>query len=325
MQTEDQFNLQLDAGEEDTSTAADEAAGASTSQDESKEAALEAPKTLVEEPGDSGDPVVATEIPENWRELLAGEDQAALSILRRLKSFGDLGKKLVSQEQFIRSAQHKQPLPDNATEEQIAAYREANGIPANPAGYLEQLEGLVVGDEDLPMIQSFLESSHAQNAPSEFVSHAINWYYELQTELAAQQAQQDADFRLESHSELKEQMGPDFVPNMRDLKAWLSTEDGLFDRLMSARLDGGSGHMLGDDPGIIDFLVRQMREINPAHSIVGGSGSDIGKTVDEQIASLEAMMRTPEGHDKYWSDPKLQTRYSELLAAKERIDQRKVA
>lgn len=264
-----------------------------------------------------------TNIPENWRELLAGQDKAALNVLSRLPSFEALGKKLMEQERLITAGKHKQPLAEGASEEDVAAWREQNGIPSTPEGYLEKIEGLVVGEEDKADVQSFLKVAHEANADPKFVQSALKWHYEQQAEKVAAQAQADREFREAAVTEMQQAMGPDYVPNMQDLRNWLGQEEGIMDLLVSARLSDGT--LMGDNPKVLGFLVRQMREINPMITVTPGSGVAANQSIEDQINEFDQMMRTAEGRDKYWGDPKLQQRYNELLNAQIKMEQRKSA
>ena len=271
------------------------------------------------------EPVEPTEepkstLPEDWREQLAGDDKVLLKQLQRLKSFQDVGKKVSEQEKLIRSAQHKQPLPADATEEQVAEYRKANGIPEAPEGYLDALEGLVVGDEDKPAIESFLQSAHAANADPKFVKTAVDWYYQQQQATSEAEAARDGEYRAEAREQLMEAMGPDYKVNMQGLKTWLSQEEGLFDAVMGARAPDGT--LLGDNPQVINFLTSAMRELNPISTVLPGVSTGGAQVLQDEISGIEDMMKTKEGQEKYWGSKQLQDRYNQLLAAKEKMDRK---
>src|SRR4051812_48364523 len=88
--------------------------------------------------GDPSDPANPSADPggDDWRARY-GEDPELQKILARLPSEAELAKKLVSQEKLIRSGQHKTvaPLAEDATPEEVAAYRKAAGIPEKADGY----------------------------------------------------------------------------------------------------------------------------------------------------------------------------------------------
>jgi hypothetical protein len=262
-----------------------------------------------------------TAIPDNWRELVAGQDAAALNLLKRIPSFDALGKKIVEQDRLISAGKQKPTLSENATEEELAAWREQNGIPKEPAGYLEVMEGLVIGDDDKPLVESFLETAHKNNADPKFVQSALSWYYEAEAQKASAQLQADREYRVEAKQQLQEAMGPDYEPNMQDLRNWLGQSEGVYDVLLSSRLADGT--LLGDNPTVVNFLVSQMREINPLITVAPASGSSAHLSIDEQVAEMEQQMRTPEGHEKYWGDKRMQQRYRELLAAQEKMQQKR--
>jgi len=83
----------------------------------------------------------------DWRQTIAGEDEKFKSQLDRFKSPAEFGNAFREAQQKIRSGQFKDPLPADADEKSIQAYREQHGIPGSSEGYLENLpEGLVVGE-----------------------------------------------------------------------------------------------------------------------------------------------------------------------------------
>ena len=99
---------------------------------------------------------------------------------------------------------------------------------------------------------------------------------------------------------------------MADLKAWLSSREGLFETLNGARLADGT--LFGDNPAVMGFLIEQMRELNPLSTVVGmGSGSAEG--LKDEIGKYEKMMR--DDPKEYWKQEN-QERYLKLLQAQEK-------
>ncbi|HNP14966.1 MAG TPA: hypothetical protein PKI99_00695, partial [Terrimesophilobacter sp.] len=239
-------------------------------------------------------------------------------LLARVADEGGLVKKLLEQEKLIRSGKHKQPLGADASEEEVAEYRKAAGIPEKPGGYLEKLDGLVIGDADKEMVGQYLESAHAANMDPKSVKATLDWYYKTIEDQQAAQAEADAEYRAKSVEQMREAMGADYRRNMADLKAWLSSRDGLFDALNGARLADGT--LFGDNPAVMNFLVEQMREINPLSTVVGaGSGSAEG--LKDEIGKYEKMMR--DDPKEYWKQEN-QDRYRQLLEAQEKVEARTV-
>ena len=275
----------------------------------------EAPGTLLEDAGTDPAPK-GGEFPDDWREKLAGEDAATLNLLKRLGSPADMVRKLAEQEKLIRSGKHKAPLGADASPEELAEYRKANGVPEAPDGYVAALDGLVIGDEDKADIDAFFAKAHAENLPPAAVKLAVNQFFEMQQAKAERMAEQDKEFRQGSIDQLREAMGADYRGNMNDLKSWLGSREGMLEAFSSAR--GADGRLLGDNPAVINFLVSQMREINPLSTVVG-SGTAGVEGLKAEIAKLKTMMR--ENPKEYWQQAN-QDRYKKLLEAEEKMDAR---
>lgn len=279
-------------------------------------------KTLLTEPGDSAASAPA-DWPDDWRVKLAGDDEKALKKLDRYKSPQDIFKAYRALEAKMSSGDVVAKLPKDATEEQIAEYRKANGIPEKADGYLDALpDGLVVGDDDKPLVKSFLEKVHGKNAPPEVVADAVAWYYETQEQLAAETAAADKERRAAAADELRAEWGREYTANINSIKAFLDTapigEDGtsLRDMLMGARL--ANGVPLGDSPEALRWLAKLADDANPGGFIAPGAGSGNAETIESQIKEIEAKMGTKE----YIKDEAMQAKLRKLYAARESIKTR---
>jgi hypothetical protein len=271
----------------------------------------EAPKALMDDAGDDT-PKAPAEFPDDWREKLAGEDEKALNLLKRLGSPADMAKKLIEQERVIRSGKHKEGLKEGASEDEIKAYREANGIPETPEGYFDKLDGVVIGDDYKEGFTEFFKEAHANNVDPKAAALAAKHFLKIESEKTANIAEQDRQAHAEGRQLLNEKYGADLTANMADLKAWLNSEDGIYEAITAAR--GPDGKLLGTNPQVVDFLVRQMREINPLSTVVG-SGAAGAQGLKDEIAKFEKMMR--EEPKEYWKQEN-QDRYRKLLEAEER-------
>jgi hypothetical protein len=274
--------------------------------------------TLVADPSADAAPKAPADFPDDWRQKLAGEDEKALKLLERLGSPADMVKKLSEQEKTIRSGKHKEPLGKDATPEQIAEYRAANGIPDTPAGYFDKLDGLVIGDDDKPAVTEFLAAMHETNAAPEQVGKALNWYFSQQEAQQQAQLERDTAFRAEAQEALRSAMGGDYRANMNDLKAWLGSQEGMLETFANARAPDGT--LLGDNPAVVGWLVQQMREINPLSTVVPGGGGGSLDSVNAEIAKIEKVMR--EDLPAYQRDSEMQARLLKLYQAQEKAEAR---
>jgi len=99
---------------------------------------------------------------DDWRQNYADGDEKMAKRLERYSSPKNALDALVAAQNKISSGEMQTTLKADATDEERADWRETNGVPATPDGYEVNLfDGLVVGEADKPMVDSFLESAHA--------------------------------------------------------------------------------------------------------------------------------------------------------------------
>jgi len=259
---------------------------------------------------------------EDWRDLMAGGDEKERKRLDRFRSPVDVYKSNRELEKKMSAGEIKAKLADNATPEQVTAWRKDNGIPETPDGYLEKLpDGLVIGADDKPMLESFLADVHGQNAPPAVVAKALDWYYRQQEEQIAATSLADKTFKQASEDALRAEWGGEFRSNVNSIMSFLDaappTDDGapLKDLLMGARLSDGT--MLGNNPAALKWLASLAQEANPSGFVAPSAGTSQLESVETEIATIQAKMRSDRaGYDK---DTKLQSRYQTLIMARDKL------
>ena len=269
---------------------------------------------------DKDDPPVATpaQWPDDWRDKMAGDDK---KLRKRLDRFADPSAVLkwgASAEQKMSSGE-KSEFPSEGSDEEKAAWREANNVPADAGGYLENLpDGLVVGDDDKESVESFTNEMHEINAPAGFVQKAIAWKFANEEKKVAARETRDAEYKEGCEEELRAKYGADFVRHRNDLKAWLGTMPADIQKdFQMARL--ANGQPLFSHAGVWTWLTDQMRQVNPLVTVVPGS-NDVGGQISTEIEQIEKVMR--EDRKAYNADEKMQSRYRELLDARQRLEER---
>jgi hypothetical protein len=258
--------------------------------------------------------------PEGWRNKLSGDDKKELARLERFGSPADVYKAYRAMEQKMSSGEMKAKLPDNATPEQLAQYRKDNGIPETPDKYdLTMPNGLVIGEQDKPLVNEFLKEMHGVNASPETVKSALSAYYKIVENQKVQAAEQDSNFRAESEDALRKEWGGDFKRNVAMVSELLeSAPAGLKDKILGGRT--AEGKLLGDDPAVLKFFANMSREINPAATVVPGAGFNAPTAIADEITNLNRQMG--DRSSDYWSKdkgPALQARYRELVGAQQKM------
>lgn len=256
----------------------------------------------------------------NWRDAFAGEDDKFKSQLERYNSPADLGKAFREQRATISSGNLKQAPDENATPEDLAAYRVANNIPAEASGYLENLpEGLVLGDDDKEIFESFAGAMHEMNVEPAVMHKVIDWYNGFAEDQQDVMAELDNGHHQETEDSLRQEWGTDYRANINLVGALI---EGTFSEenaaaILNAR--DGDGRAIMNNPGILQGLAEISRKLNPVNQLIPKTGGTAQQTLDDEIDTLEKFMR--EDRDKYNKDEKSQARLRELYQI--RIDHEK--
>jgi hypothetical protein len=259
---------------------------------------------------------------EDWREQMAGEDESRLNQLKRITDPNQLVENYFAAQDMIRKGETQMAdanvLPENATEEQIAAYRERNGIPESADGYdLKLSEGLVMSDQDRQDFQPLFEHLHENNVPADMASGIVDKYMQIQNAMAAADQAQDVTDANTATMALQEAWGPDFETNkslVQNMFAAHLPEESM-ESFMNARLAGGQA--LFNHPGVVAAFANMARIINPAAALVP-AGADALRSMETRRAELEEKMGTSEWYKRQdW-----QTEYQNILEAQDQLNNR---
>jgi hypothetical protein len=260
---------------------------------------------------------------------MAAGDKAFLKTLDRFenpaalaKAYKELTVKLSSGE--LRAAK---PPGDNATPEQITAWRADHGLPENAAAYVKGLSlpnGTMPGEPDQPMLASFAEQAMKGNWTAEQYNQAVGWYFASQDRLMAQRQLADATFKEQASSTLTREWGTDYTTNRNAVAQFFDRNfPGEFKvNLLNARLPDGS--LLANHPGFNKAILEVAKIISPGGSVLPNTSGAGLSTVESRIAEIEGKyMRATHGSDSwktYWTgEPgaRMQQEYRGLLAARE--------
>lgn len=257
---------------------------------------------------------------EDWRTQIAGTDETIAKKLARYSSPKDVANALLSVQNRISAGELRSALPKNATDDQVKAWRAENGIPEAPDKYeLKLSDGLVVGEDDKPLIDNLLKSMHKVNAPAGIASEVVNFYYATKEAEEAARQQKDADAARAASDALHAEWGTEFRPNMNMIDGLLDTAPaGVKDLIKFGRLSDGTPIMA--NPDAIRWLNNMAREINPVTTVVPNAGANVSGAIDDELKKIETTMRTD--RKAYNADEKMQQRYRDLLNAKERASKK---
>ena len=245
--------------------------------------------------------------PEDWRDKLAGGDDKLKNLLSRYtapdafaKAFKELRAAYDSRKPVKDEAAE---LPENPTDEQIAAYRKAKGVPEKPEDYeFEVPEGKELSDGEYDILMDFAKAMHEKNMPASAVKEISSWFLEYEDIVAQKNADNAYKARLETEEKLRAEWGGDYRANVNlmanTLQEHLGSNASAF---LSQQLMDGT--RIGDNETFIRLMADLSRK-------VGGSTAELyttdvhttGQGLETRKAELMKMMNDPDPQvrKKYW-------------------------
>lgn len=253
---------------------------------------------------------------DGWRDALAGGDAKTLQRLGRFNSPEDMWRSYTALEARMSSGELKSALKPDATQEEITAWRKANGVPEKPGDYdLKFTDGLVIGEDDKPVIDQFLAVAHKNNLPTAAVRESLAWYYDSVQKQTEDRATKDTELARSAQDSLRNKWGQEYRPNINAVHALLDgAPAGFKDRFLNGRLADGTP--IGSDVAGLEWMANMSRQLNPAATVVPAGTANAGQAITDELQKFKAMM----GNDnsEYWKGPKAkqnQARYRELVSA----------
>ena len=248
----------------------------------------------------------------NWRDPFAGDDDKFKSQLERFGTPADMGKAFREAQGKISSGNIRTTPDENATPDDLAAYRNANGIPAEVDGYFKDLpEGLVIGEADKEIFTDFAGEMHNMHVAPDVMHKVIGWYNKFAENQQDQMAELDAGHHQETEDTMRSDWGTDYRANVNLIGSYVEANFGkeAAESLLGAR--DGQGRAIMNIPGILEGFANTARKMNPVGRITPVTNQTAIETLNEEIKGIEDLMRTD--RPKYNKDQKIQDRYVELL------------
>ncbi|SCW39108.1 hypothetical protein SAMN02927900_01297 [Rhizobium mongolense subsp. loessense] len=212
-------------------------------------------------------------------------------------------------------------LTDKSTPEEVKAYREAMGIPEDPAAYPGDFrEDYKATDADKAILGDFKAAMHARNVPPAAASAALDWYQDFAT---AQQQELDgnlAKVAKETQAALRNEWGGEYDGNIGAAQQLMTAHLGKegFEGMMGLRLMDGS--RLQDNIAFVKMMAQLGADYYGGNAIMTGDVETTAKTVQERIDELLALrVSDPE---KYKSDD-VQQKITKLYSQRDKIKARK--
>jgi len=252
----------------------------------------------------------ANDTATDWRRGVAGDDDKYYTELQRFGTAQDYGNSFREAQQTIRSGTMKAELSAEASEDEVKSWREDNGIPAEAAGYLENLpEGLVIGENDKDIMLDFMGAMHSKNADPAIAHSAIEWYNNFAEREQEAQSELDTQQSTEANDLLRNDWGPDYRANLNLVEGFVKSTFG--EEAAANLLNGryGDGRAFMNDPDVLKGLASVARVVTPIMEM-GGDHHTAQQSLNDEITSIEKMMS--DDRTAYNKDEKAQARLRQL-------------
>jgi hypothetical protein len=253
--------------------------------------------------------------------VLAGEDVKAIEELSRFPSAKEFLKSNRELRQKLSQRAEPAKLPDNATPEQVAEYRKAQGVPdvaadATPDKYMEAYgvkipDGVQLGEVEKGMLGDFAKTMHAAHMPPAAVKQAADFWFKAQA--ANEQAIRNIDLQRDKEwvAQAREQLGKDYdglVAGANDYLTQLVPDDTVRSELLNARLPGGG--LISAHPAFIQIMTTAAAQNGFTDRIESASLESGGKSLEQQQMEIEALRRTDV---KLYNTPAVQEKLDKLI------------
>jgi hypothetical protein len=234
--------------------------------------------------------------PLSARQKQANIDDARekfLGTLARYRTREAAFEALHEQYKKISSGKIKAALPEDHTDEELAAWRKDNGIPDDAKGYkLPKVQGDEWTEADKPGIDKLLGRLHEQNASQAQVDATLTTYKELVAEAKAAQQEHlrgiDKADTEETKDFLRKEFEGEFKPAMALLKRLVEDAEVFPDEAgkLLAQARTADGHRLINNPAVARFLINHARDHYGEGSMISGDQQAAANTEEAELTRL---------------------------------------
>jgi hypothetical protein len=281
-------------------------------------------------PAPKPEPIVDKLGEDSWRDTIATAADGTVDkkLLERLKRYP-------SREAFMQAgleAQNKisalkpgnelvgAPKPPDTEPEKLKSWREANGVPADAAGYVTPPTiAQMVTDDDKPFVDEYFENAHKSGIPKAVAEANVEYYFQMRDAQITAEIDRDRAQEDESRVELKTVWGTGktYEANVtlaNQFAASVMPVDPVTNRspLLDARLP--NGRLLGNDVTSMKLFAQMglAKFGDAAHT--PGQAEFTASRFEELRGKMNSNI------DEWNAHPEWRAEYETLLAAKQARD-----
>lgn len=239
--------------------------------------------------------------PENWRERIAGDNEALLNQLARFSDPSTFGQAYYDTRKSISDGTYRRGLPENPSEDEMATWREEQGIPAEPALYELDLGEYVLPEGDEELVEAFKGVAHNVHlTPTQF-NEAIKWYLETAETEGANIIAADEEFKQAGIDALREEWGNvECRANLNAIRALLDSQFPELGKALNSSRYVEDNNVPGNNPALLKELAQLAVSLNPVATIPipnANTGTDVVKRYQELLDMSATDRKNYEKHD----------------------------
>lgn len=219
---------------------------------------------------------------------------------------------MVAAQDRISKGELKPVLGKDATPEQLAEWRAANGIPDSPTKYdvMDLGGGIKVPDGDKVLIDKLLEAAHGSHQTPDQVKASLRAFYSIRDMVDQHVVEKDKSAEAAGQDALRQEWGNEYRTHSNLIANLLASTGGLSENLLNGRLADGT--LVKNSPDVQKFLLRLALIENPLGTVVPAGGNP-AQGIQEELAKIDKTRR--ENRSAYDKDAKMQERERELIDA----------
>ena len=269
----------------------------------------------------AGDPPAGNPPASDWRSEWAAGDDKLLGWLGRYQSPKAAMAAVKKHGDDIASGKYVKPLGEDATDEEVAAYRKQNGVPDKPDDYLENLsDGFVIGDDDKSLVGRYLPIMQNMNIPKSAAEALIKEFKADADDTAAAKIEANEQAKSAAEEALRQEwVNPgEYKRNINILNNYFGGLPQDVNEAVIGATDA-NGVQLLNNPAVVKFFMDQALKDNPIATVVPGAGANQASAIADEIETLEKKM---ENRREWFKDEASQARYQELITARDKLNER---